>query len=127
MSIIAREVEFAQGQPVETYHAVGQRDYIAIVARTPNGGHSDRAPIRPAVEAFTWELPAGLVDRGEELAETARRELLEETGYAARSIVSLGMVALHRAAEQPRPHVFIETGEQVKPFAPEPGVERRPS
>src|SRR5579863_319077 len=90
MSIIAREVEFAEGRPVEIYHAVGQQDYIAIVARTPEG----RIPIvrqyRPAVESFTWELPAGLVDRGEQPAQSARRELLEETGYAARSIVSLG-------------------------------------
>jgi ADP-ribose pyrophosphatase len=123
MSIIAREVEFAQGQPVETYHAVGQRDYIAIVARTPNGGIPIVRQYRPAVEAFTWELPAGLVDRGEELAETARRELLEETCYAARSIVLLGTASPCTGRLSNRVHTFfIETGEQVKPFTPEPGV-----
>jgi len=30
-----------------------------------------------------WELPAGRVDPGESVEETARRELLEETGYSA--------------------------------------------
>lgn len=124
MSIIAREVEFVEGRPVETYHAVGQQDYIAIVGRTPD----DRIPIvrqyRPAVEAFTWELPAGLVDRGEEPSESARRELLEETGYAVRSIVLLGTASPCTGRLSNRVHTFfIETSEQIAPFTPEPGVE----
>jgi ADP-ribose pyrophosphatase len=32
-----------------------------------------------------WELPAGTVDPGEKPAQTARRELIEETGYRART------------------------------------------
>ncbi|MFZ1196345.1 MAG: hypothetical protein WAN49_13055, partial [Pseudolabrys sp.] len=35
--IIEREVEFAPGAKPELYHAVGQQDYTAIVARTPDG------------------------------------------------------------------------------------------
>ena len=66
MDVIAREVEFAPSEPPQIYHAVGQLDYLAIVARTPDG----RVPIvrqyRPAFEAFTWELPAGLIERGED-------------------------------------------------------------
>ena len=39
---------------------------------------------RHPVARELWEIPAGLRDvSGEGLAETARRELLEETGYAA--------------------------------------------
>src|SRR5665647_350492 len=84
MHVIEREVEFSPGSPLELYHAVGQQDYIAIVALTPDG----RIPIvrqyRPALEQFTWELPAGLVDKGEAAAETCRRELLEETGFPSK-------------------------------------------
>jgi 8-oxo-dGDP phosphatase len=40
---------------------------------------------RHPVARQLWEIPAGLRDvTGEALADTARRELLEETGYAAR-------------------------------------------
>jgi ADP-ribose pyrophosphatase len=40
---------------------------------------------RHPVARLLWEIPAGLRDvTGEELADTARRELLEETGHAAR-------------------------------------------
>lgn len=36
---------------------------------------------RPAVDAVTVELPAGLIDAGETPAQAALRELREETGY----------------------------------------------
>jgi ADP-ribose pyrophosphatase len=124
MDLIAREVEFAPGAVPEIYHAVAQQDYLAIVARTPDG----RVPIvrqyRPAVETFTWELPAGLVDRGEEAATAAARELLEETGYPTRAIHALGAPAVACTGRLSN-HVhsfFIETGEQIADFKPEPGL-----
>ena len=40
---------------------------------------------RYMVESFDWELPAGNADPGEALEEAARRETLEETGYAMKS------------------------------------------
>jgi ADP-ribose pyrophosphatase len=123
MDIIAREVVFSPGGPVQTYHAVGQPDYIAIVGRTPDG----RIPIvrqyRPALETLTWELPAGLVDRGEEPAESCRRELLEETGYPARVISPLGWAAACSGRLSNRIHsFFVETGDQISNFTPETGI-----
>ena len=124
MELIAREVEFAPGAEPEVYHAVSQQDYLAIVARTPDG----RIPIvrqyRPAIETFTWELPAGLVDSGEQPAAAAARELLEETGYPTRAVHSLGAPAIACTARLSN-HVhsfFIETGERVAAFKPEPGL-----
>ena len=93
VTVIEREVEFSPGAPAELYHAVDQQDYIAIVALTPDG----RIPIvrqyRPALERFTWELPAGLVDDGEDASEACRRELLEQTGYSAKAVHALGSYA----------------------------------
>jgi ADP-ribose pyrophosphatase len=40
---------------------------------------------RLAARAFLWELPAGRLDPGETVLAAAKRELVEETGYRARS------------------------------------------
>ena len=107
MAIIERDVEFAPGAERELYHAVGQQDYIAIVAALPDG----RIPIvrqyRPALESFTWELPAGLVDPGEDATACCRRELMEETGFIARAVHALGCYAPCTARLSNRVHSFF--------------------
>jgi ADP-ribose pyrophosphatase len=124
MDIIAREVEFAPGTPPQTYHAVDQQDYIAIVAHTPDGRYPIVRQYRPALETFTWELPAGLVERGEDPAEGCRRELLEETGFPARAVHRLGEPAAACSGRlSNRIHsFFVETGERIAGFTGEPGL-----
>jgi ADP-ribose pyrophosphatase len=38
---------------------------------------------RHAAKSYLWEIPAGRIDAGEKALPAAKRELLEETGYAA--------------------------------------------
>ncbi len=124
MVIIEREVEFAPDAEREFYHAVGQQDYIAIVAALPDG----RIPIvrqyRPALESFTWELPAGLVDPGEDAAAGCRRELMEETGFAARAVHALGRYAPCTARLSNRVHSFFAEIDSIADGKrAEPGIE----
>jgi len=126
MEIIEREVEFARGAEHEVYHSVGQQDYIAIVARTPDG----RIPIvrqyRPALERFTWELPAGLVDKGEQPEACCRRELREETGYAAKAVHALGAYAPCTARLSNTLYSFFaELGDRPEGAPTEAGIEVR--
>ena len=126
LHVIEREVEFTPGSPPELYHAVGQQDYIAIVALTPDG----RIPIvrqyRPALEQFTWELPAGMVDKGETAADCCRRELMEETGFPVRSLHALGSYAPCTARLSNRVHsFFVATAARAEAPATEIGIELR--
>lgn len=124
VEIIEREVEFTEGAPAELYHAVGQQDYIAIVARTPDGKIPIVRQYRPALERFTWELPAGLVDKGEDAADTCRRELLEETGFPAKAVHALGSYAPCTARLSNRVHsFFVETGPRAADQPTEAGIE----
>jgi ADP-ribose pyrophosphatase len=123
IDIIAREVEFAPNQPSQLYHAVGQLDYLAIVALTPDGRFPLVRQYRPALEAFTLELPAGLAEPNEDPAEGCRRELIEETGYPTRSIQALGTAAPCSGRLSNRIHsYFLQTGERINDFIPEPGL-----
>jgi len=123
VDIIAREVAFLPGEPTQIYHAVGQLDYLAIVARTPDGRFPLVRQYRPALEAFTWELPAGLAEPGEYLADGCRRELLEETGFPTRASHALGTAAPCSGRLSNRIHsFFLETGERIADFKPEQGL-----
>src|SRR3954451_614401 len=123
VDVVAREVEFAPGAKPEVYHAVVQQDYLAIVARTPSGHFPIVRQYRPALESFTWELPAGLAEPGEDLAEGCRREMLEETGYPTRAIYPLGTASPCTGRLSNRIHsFFLETDERVADFMPEAGI-----
>jgi ADP-ribose pyrophosphatase len=125
VEIIAREVEFSP-ESTEIYHAVKQQDYLAIVAVTPSGQFPLVRQYRPALETFTWELPAGLVDPGEDPAEGCRRELLEETGYPTLAIHPLGVAAPCSGRLSNHIHsYFVATGERIADFVPEPGLDVR--
>jgi ADP-ribose pyrophosphatase len=124
MAIIEREVEFAEGASPELYHAVGQADYIAIVALTPKGKIPIVRQYRPALERFTWELPAGLVDEDESPVACCRRELAEETGLTALAVHTLGAYAPCTARLSNRVHsFFVATGPRAATRPAEPGIE----
>lgn len=126
MTIIEREVEFTESASPELYHAVGQQDYIAIVALTPEGQIPIVRQYRPALERFTWELPAGLVDEDESPEACCRRELMEETGLTALAVHALGAYAPCTARLSNRVHsFFVATGPRAAAGPRESGIELR--
>jgi ADP-ribose pyrophosphatase len=57
-----------------------------------------------------WELPAGTLEPGEDLVAAARRELVEETGYTANSIRSLGFLYASPGVMDEKLHLFVAEG-----------------
>ena len=87
MEVLAREVEGESGAP---FYAVRTPDYANVLALTADRHVLLVRQFRPAIGADTLEFPGGLVDAGERPQQTAGRELLEETGFAADGIELLG-------------------------------------
>ncbi len=124
MRLMERAVEFTPGAQPEMYHAIAQQDYIAIVARTADGSFPIVRQYRPALEKRTWELPAGMLENGEDPAECCRRELFEETGLKARAVHSLGAYAPCTARLSNLVHsVFVECEALSVDAQPESGIE----
>lgn len=121
--LVAKEVQFDPGREPETYHAIAQADYISILAVTPSGLIPIVKQYRPAVEAFTYELPAGLVEPGEDPEQTCRRELKEEAGLRSESVVSLGAYYADTGRYENLVHVFFVRASDPDPdFVPEDGL-----
>lgn len=77
--------------------------------------------VRTAVNATLLELPAGTLDREESLADAARRELLEETGYRAGRIEAAGSFWMSPGILRERMHLFVASDLEPGPQALEPG------
>lgn len=75
---------------------------------------------RYAAASTIWEVPAGVLEPGEDPAACARRELLEETGATAATIEHLVTVFTTPGFTDERIHVFLATGLTVR----EPSHER---
>jgi ADP-ribose pyrophosphatase len=66
---------------------------------------------RHAVGAALWEVPAGIRDvDGEDPAETAKRELHEETGYVAETVEPLCSVYATPGGSDERYEVYLASG-----------------
>jgi ADP-ribose pyrophosphatase len=76
---------------------------------------------RVAVGETLIELPAGTLEPGEDPAETARRELVEETGYRAGHIEHLLTFCMSPGILDERMHLFLATELQPGPTALEAG------
>jgi 8-oxo-dGTP pyrophosphatase MutT (NUDIX family) len=65
---------------------------------------------RHPIQGWELELPAGLVEGGEDPEAGAKRELKEETGYSASSWKSLGWLYTLPGTSPQRAHVFLARG-----------------
>ena len=47
---------------------------------------------RPVINSYIYELPAGTLEKDERPITCARREIIEETGYASKQLTKLGQI-----------------------------------
>lgn len=85
-------------------------DWVTVIPLTRIAGRDHVLMVRQYRHGsgeITLEFPAGAVNRGEDPAATARRELLEETGYRAGSIECLGHVSPNPAFMNNSVYTFV--------------------
>ena len=80
---------------------------------------------RIAVDETLIELPAGTREPDEDPAETARRELIEETGYRAGKIELLSEFFMSPGILTERMSLYLATDLEAGPTSLEPGEEIR--
>ncbi len=65
---------------------------------------------RYAVNEDCWEIPAGLINRGEQPRQAARRECREETGFYPGKLQSLGWVYTSPGYSTEKIYLYVATG-----------------
>ena len=119
LEVVAKTMQAGE----EPYYSLRLPEYVAVVALTPDERILLVRQYRPAVEQFTLELPSGLVDPGETPEQTARRELVEETGHTA-EVAPLGAMFVDSGRMNNRIWGFVAAGARpVDSYQAEPGIE----
>lgn len=106
------------GSLVEYPHVVGPDSVRVLAVRR---GQVALVSQHHYLHGTITDLPGGLVDKHEQPADAAGRELAEETGFQAAWFYPLGAVATARAVNTERVHLFLAHGCLPGSGSPDPG------
>ena len=75
-------VQLPSGQVNDEFYVLEYPDWVNVIAITKDGQYVMERQYRHGLGVTCYEVCAGVVEAGEPPLEAAKRELLEETGYA---------------------------------------------
>lgn len=102
-----------------TYQVMRHPGGVGVLPLHPDGAVSLIRQLRPAVDSFMLEIPAGRLNPGEEPARCGLRELVEETGLSSGKLESLGIINTSPGVLDEVIHLFLATDLVPGPADPE--------
>jgi ADP-ribose pyrophosphatase len=107
VKLSVHRVQLPNGQVVEDYHRLRLPDYSAVVGYTPQRRIILQRLYKHGIGKVSLILPGGLIEPGEKPIQSAKRELLEETGYIATNWRSLGRFTANANYGCGTAHMFL--------------------
>ena len=104
------KLRLPDGNVKDPYYVLERPDAALVFPLTREGEVVLVRQYRPAIGRIELGLPAGLVEEGEEPEKAARRELLEETGYAGGEWELLSVVASSPSLKDNWAHLYFARG-----------------
>lgn len=75
------KIQLPNGRIIPDYYVMEYPDWVNVIAVTKDGQIIMERQYRHGVGRTNYEIPSGVMEKGETPLEAAKRELLEETGY----------------------------------------------
>ena len=110
LDVYLQKVRLPDGRVIDDYYRVRLPEYVIVVALTTGDRVLLLRGYRHGVGRVTVGVVGGLMEPGEEPLATARRELLEETGYSGGRWTALGSHVPHSNYGCGRAHLFLARG-----------------
>jgi 8-oxo-dGTP pyrophosphatase MutT (NUDIX family) len=124
ISVREDHVRLANGHEIEEFHVIGAPSWAGVLAVTESDEVVLVRQYRHGIAGESLELPAGVIEPGETPLDAAKRELLEETGYAAERWEPIASVATEPSRHTVRAHFFCALGaKSVAVHAPDASEE----
>lgn len=92
------------------YYVVEKKESVFIVPINSLGEIYLIKQFRYPTKTWSWEVPAGAIETGEEPIEAAERELQEETGLKAASWEKIGILPIGPGLSDNIGHLFVANG-----------------
>jgi 8-oxo-dGTP pyrophosphatase MutT (NUDIX family) len=108
LSVRADRCRMPDGREVDPYYVLEYPDWVNVVAVTESEEVVLVRQYRHGVARVVLELPSGVVEGSDAgPLETARRELLEETGYTSDAFRLTGVLSANPATHNNLTHCFL--------------------
>jgi len=102
--------ELPNGNIVPSFYVIEYPEWVNVFALTEDSKVVMVKQYRHGIKEISIEIPGGVVDEGESVEEAARRELMEETGYAFDSYEYIGKISANPSTTNNFTHMYLAKG-----------------
>ncbi len=103
-------LQLPDGRIMPEYYVLEYSDWVNVIAITKDGKFVMERQYRHAAQVTAYELPCGVVEKGEAPLAAAKRELMEETGYGGGAWREMMRLSPNPGSMTNWTHCFVATG-----------------
>ncbi len=103
-------VRLPTGVEINDFYVLEYPDWVTVIALTVEGKYVIERQYRHGIQKTCYELCGGTVEKGEDVLDTAKRELKEETGYEGGEWEFFSTTAPNPAAMTNLCYTFVARG-----------------